>query len=227
MADRNIKKRLHRVARAATFALAVISLSVTAVHPAHAAEDGKTKVNVGVTELTDRNISFEVPLYYVMSVTQERGGTAKVTCPDQGAYSITNTSKGTQSVAVTQVGVQGVTGGEWSLVESTSLGSSATDKNIRMTVGGIELPSLTKASQTKHYKATDLGGDNTFHKNGKYVEMKPYSAAKPQDSTIIIPVTAEVSASYQVQANTKPVAQFRLLYTVSPLDKDGNVLRAE
>ena len=226
MADRNIKKRLHRVARAATFALAVISLSAAAVRPAHAAEDGKTRVNVGVTELTDKNISFEVPLYYVVSVTQERGGTAKVTCPDQNAYSITNTSKGTQSVAVTQVGVQGVTGGEWSLVEGTSLGSSATDKNIRMTVGGIELPSLTKGSQTKHYKATDLN-DNTFHKNGKYMPMKPYNAAAPQDSTITIPVTAEVSTSYQVQADTKPVAQFKLLYTVSPLDNNGNVLRAE
>lgn len=227
MADRNIKKRLHRVARAATFALAVISLSAAAVHPAHAAEDGKTRVNVGVTELTDKNISFEVPLYYVMSVTQERGGTAKVTCPDQGAYSITNTSKGTQSVAVTQVGVQGVTGGEWSLVENASLGSSQTDKNIRMTVGGIELPSLAKGSQTKHYKATDLGGNNTFYQNGKYVPMKPYKAANAKDSTIVIPVTAEVSTSYRVTRNTKPVAQFRLLYTVSPLDKAGNVLRAE
>lgn len=226
MADRNIKKRLHRVARAATFALAVISLSAAAVRPAHAAEDGKTRVNVGVTELTDKNISFEVPLYYVVSVTQERGKAAQVTCPDQDAYSITNTSKGTQSVAVTQVGVQGVTGGEWSLVEGTSLGSSATDKNIRMTVGGIELPSLTKGSQTKQYKATDLN-NNTFYQNGKYVQMKPYDAARPQDSTITIPVTAEVSTSYQVQKNTKPVAQFKLLYTVSPLNKDGNVLRAE
>ena len=53
MADRNITKRLHRVSRAATFALAVISLSAAAVRPAHAAEDGKTRVNVGVTELTD------------------------------------------------------------------------------------------------------------------------------------------------------------------------------
>lgn len=44
MADRNITKRLHRVARAATFALAVISLSAAAVRPAHAAEDGKTRV---------------------------------------------------------------------------------------------------------------------------------------------------------------------------------------
>lgn len=151
MADRNITKRLHRVARAATFALAVISLSAAAVRPAHAAEDGKTRVNVGVTELTD--------------------------------------------------------------------------KNIRMTVGGIELPSLTKASQTKHYKATDLGGNNTFYKNGKYVPMKPYKAANAKDSTIVIPVTAEVSTSYKVTQNTKPVAQFRLLYTVSPLDKAGNVLR--
>lgn len=132
MADRNITKRLHRVSRAATFALAVISLSAAAVRPAHAAEDGKTRVNVGVTELTD--------------------------------------------------------------------------KNIRMTVGGIELPSLTKASQTKHYKATDLGGNNTFYKNGKYVPMKPYKAANAKDSTIVIPVTAEESGQRRKRKETTHMA---------------------
>ena len=43
----------------------------------------------------------------------------------------------------------------------------------------------------------------------------------------MIPVTAQVSPDYQVTADRKAVAQFRLSYTVSPLNKNGDVMKAK
>lgn len=237
MAEQKKTNRLHRVARGAAFALAVLSLSAGAVRPAatvrgaEPSQESKTKVNVGVTELTKENVSFEVPLYYVICVTQEPGKAAKVTCPSAEKYCIVNKSTGNQRVAVTQVGVQGVTGGTWSLVSEADLAAAAAaEKKIRMTVGGIELPAVAAGATGLTTKPTKTDAvKNSFYISNehKYLTLGTYDAADPDDSTIEIPVTAQVSPAYQVTKNAQPAAQFRLCYTVSPVNGNGDVLTAD
>lgn len=235
MAEQKKTNRLHRVARGAAFALAVLSLSAGAARPAatvrgaEPSQESKTKVNVGVTELTKENVSFEVPLYYVICVTQEPGKAAKVTCPSAEEYCIVNKSTGNQRVAVTKIGVKGVAGGTWSLAAANNLGTSTADKKISMTVGGIELPAVAANDQTLHTVATRNNTENSFYISDqhKYLTLGTYNAADPDDSTIEIPVTAQVSQNYQVTTNAQPAAQFRLCYTVSPVNGNGDVLTAD
>ena len=227
MAKKIRKRRLHKVASAVTFALAVITLSGGAAHHVEAAQNGKTEVNVGVTQLTEGNVSFEVPLYYVICVTMDENGRVKVIEPDADSYSIVNKSSGDQKVAVTQISVSGVNGGSWSLTGSQAdLGTSATDKKIHMTVGGIDLPAVTAGNTTP--QAVDTAAStNSFYANGKYVGMASYDANAPENSTIKVPIHSEVSSAYRVTQNARAVAQFRLAYTVSPLNKDGDVMKAK
>lgn len=231
MAIQKNRTRLPKVARAATFALIVLMASAVSVRTVPAAQrgqaspDGKTKVNVGVTELTD-NVSFEVPLYYVMCVTNDETNNVVVRQPDDGQYRIVNTSKGTQDVAVTEIVVNGVAGGSWELTDQASLGTSPTDRKISMTVGEIPLPAVA-AGDTNANAAVETGkSDNVFYRNGAYTRLSPYDKAHPENSTVLIPVSAEVSSAYKVQADVKSAAQFKLCYTVSPLNKNGDLMKA-
>ena len=224
MAQLKMKKRLRRVASALTFALTVLTLSAGAVHIVQAAGNNKTKVNVGVTELTEGNVAFEVPLYYVLCVTNRADGASEDVQPKE-TYSIVNKSPSKQAVAVTQVGVSGVTNGTWSLVAEQDLGNSATDKKIAIKLGGIALPAVAAGSTTEHKTATNAS-DNTFYSNGKYKRLEAYDAAAPAASTVNVPIDAKVFNAFKAK-NVKAVAQFRLTYTVSPLDKNGNVLKAK
>lgn len=231
MAIQKNRTRLPKVARTATFALIILIAStvsvrtVPAVQGGQASPDGKTKVNVGVTELTD-NVSFEVPLYYVMCVTNDERNNAVVRQPDDGQYRIVNTSQGTQDVTVTEIVVNGVAGGNWELTDQASLGTSQTNKKISMTVGEIPLPAVAAGDVGANAAVETNKSDNVFYSNGAYTRLFPYDKAHPENSTVLIPVSAEVSASYQVQTDVKSVAQFRLCYTVSPLNKDGDIMKA-
>ena len=228
MAERRKTKKFHQVAGTATFALAALALSMGAVRTVSAQQvstNGKTEVNVGVTELTEDNVSFEVPLYYVMCVTEDANSrTATVTLPDE-EYAIVNTSTGTQRVAVTGVGVSGVAGGSWSLV-NTEGELSAAKKKIYMTVGGIALPAVT-AGNTARQDVNTVSSTNSFYNGTAYTSIAPYDGNAPADSKLTIPVTAKVDPAYQVAQDVKAVAQFRLYYRVSPLNASGDVMRAE
>ena len=226
MANTKKSRWFRQAVGTATFALTAFALTLGAgVSAAQTSSDGKTEVNVGVTELTDDNISFEVPLYYVMCVTQDANTKkATVTLPAK-EYAITNTSGSTQRVAVTSLGVSGVAGGGWSLV-ATEGELSAAEKKIYMTVGQIPLPAVTAGTTTRQDMDTSAS-TNTFYDGTAYTAMAPYDRAAPDDSRIVIPVTAQVSPDYQVAKDGKTVAQFRLYYRVSPLNADGEVLRAQ
>lgn len=225
MAHMKLKKRLHRVASAVTFALTVLTLSAGTAHEVQAAQDNNTKVNVGVTELTEGNVSFEVPLYYVLCVTKDENGTATTIAPKE-SYGIVNKSTKQQDVAVTQITVSGVTGGTWSLVGENELGTSTTDKKIAMTLGGVALPNVVAGATTETKIATkDVTTENVFYKGGKYTRLTPYDAQNPTGSTLTIPIEAKVADQFVAQ-NVKTVAQFKLSYTISPLNKNGDVLTA-
>lgn len=222
------KKKICRAAGVVTFALAACILTGSTVPSVQAAgvNKGKTEVNVGVTVLTENNVSFEVPLYYVMCVSTDANRQTTVVLPEDD-YSIVNKSPTEQAVAVTEIKVTGVTGGNWSLVSSAAdLGTSSTEQKIHMTVGGVALPALAKGSTDTKTVVTNAS-QNSFYQNNKYTRLEPYNGNAPDRSTVKIPVTAQVSPAYRVNADQKAVAQFRLTYTVSPLDKNGNVLKAK
>lgn len=222
------KKKICRAAGVVTFALAACILTGSTVQSVQAAgvNKGKTEVNVGVTVLTENNVSFEVPLYYVMCVSTDAHRQTTVVLPEDD-YSIVNKSPTEQAVAVTEIKVTGVTGGNWSLVGSAAeLGTSPTEQKIYMTVGEMALPALTKGSTDTKTVVTNAS-QNSFYRDNKYKRLEPYDGNAPDKSTVKIPVTAQVSPNYQVNADRKAVAQFRLTYTVSPLDKNGNVLKAK
>ena len=232
MAVYNRKTRLHSMARVATFALAVLAVCFGTVQVVRAAQtapgaDGKTKVNVGVTDLTDKNISYEVPLYYVMTISKKAPGSAEkseVFLPDRDAYKIVNTSGGSQDVAVTGLSVQSVAGGTWSLTDEKTDLVGSSERKLYMTVGGVVLPSIA-AGGSGPQEADLIKAENSFYKGGKYTRMKPKGTDNEAERTLIIPVTAEVSSAY-VPENKDATAQFRLIYTVSPLNTDGDVMRA-
>ena len=224
------KKKICRTAGVATFALAACILTGSSVPSVQAASvsKGKTEVNLGVTELTETNVSFEVPLYYVMCVSTDANGKATVVLPEED-YSIVNKSPTVtgQAVAVTEIKVTGVTGGNWSLAGSAAeLGTSPTEQKIHMTVGEMALPALAKGSAETKTVETNAS-QNSFYRNNKYTRLEPYDGNTPEKSTVVIPVSAQVSPDYQVTANRKTVAQFRLSYTVSPLNKNGDVMKAK
>lgn len=224
------KKKICRAAGVVTFALAACILTGSAVPSVQAASvsKGKTEVNLGVTELTETNVSFEVPLYYVMCVSKDAHGKATVLLPEED-YSIVNKSPTVtgQAVAVTEIKVTGVTGGTWSLAGSAAeLGTSPTEQKIHMTVGEVALPALAKGSTESKTVETNAT-QNSFYRDGKYQRLEPYDGNAPDKSTVLIPVTAQVSPAYQVTADRKAVAQFRLSYTVSPLNKNGDVMKAK
>ena len=223
------KKKICRAAGVVTFALAACILTGSTVQSVQAAgvNKGKTEVNVGVTVLTENNVSFEVPLYYVMCVSTDAHRQTTVVLPEDD-YSIVNKSPTEQAVAVTEIKVTGVKGGTWSLAGSAgALGTSSTEQKIHMTVGGVALPALAKGSAETKTVETNASQNNSFYRDGKYQRLEPYDGNAPDKSTVVIPVTAQVSPAYRVNADQKAVAQFRLTYTVSPLDKNGNVLKAK
>lgn len=235
--------RILKVVRKTTFALAALltpmaviqNIPAASIGVVQAATDGNTEVNLGVMKTEAQNVSFEVPLYYVMCVTENQNGDTVVAYPDADKYNIVNTTKGDYSVAVTHVGVTGVTGGTWSLVDGVDkLGTSATDKKMYMTIGGVPLPAVaaadTSARNTILTRSTT--NSNTFFTvaaqgtDGTYTELKPYDETKPEESTLNIPVTAQVSASYKVTGSVASSAQFKVSYTITPLTKSGQLLRA-
>ena len=221
------KRKICRAASVVTFALAACILTGSSVQ-AVSVSKGKTEVNLGVTELTETNVSFEVPLYYVMCVSTDARGKTTVLLPKED-YSIVNKSPTVtgQAVAVTEIKVTGVTGGTWSLAGSAAnLGTSSTEKKIHMTVGNVALPAL--AAGSVELKAVETNASqNSFYQGGKYRRLEPYDRNAPEKSTVVIPVTAQVSPDYRVTADRKAVAQFRLSYTVSPLNKNGDVMKAK
>lgn len=224
------KKKICRAAGVVTFALAACILTGSSVPSVQAASvsKGKTEVNLGVTELTETNVSFEVPLYYVMCVSTDAHRQTTVVLPEDD-YSIVNKSPTVtgQAVAVTEIKVTGVMGGTWSLAGSAAdLGTSPTEQKIHMTVGEVALPALAKGSAETKTVETNAS-QNSFYRDGKYQRLEPYDGNAPDKSTVVIPVTAQVSPDYQVTADRKAVAQFRLSYTVSPLNKNGDVMKAK
>ena len=213
MAKDNKNGRLPGVTRKmVTFALATALLL-----PAFSvkAADGKTEVNLGVTEVTDSSVSYEVPLYCTLAVV-DRGDKKEVLTPTN--YYIKDTGKNNgKQLAVTGLAVSTVQYGTWNLKTREEIGNqNATDKRINLSVGGVDLKEVDLANEKKLTTLDLQANENSFYnyKDKKYqiIEKK-----------LPIPITGKVSQSYQITSSQPTTAQFRLYYTVSVLDDLGNV----
>lgn len=209
-----------------TFALTTFFVIPGAANRAFADDNvnGTTQVQVGVAMETMDTVSYDVPLYYVLCVVNDTdAGDTKVVLPKENAYYIKNISK-QKNVAVTGLSVSSVKNAEWSLTDQIDH-SNTNNKVIHITVGGINLPTLKAgASDSQNAEIVPKTGqpDNTFYGAGGYHLIE-------KDTSLVIPVTAEVSKKYQVTTGVegKAAAQFLLKYQVSPMDEAGNILKAD
>lgn len=177
------------------------------------AADGKTEVNLGVTEVTDSSVSYEVPLYCTLAVV-DRGDKKEVLTPTNYYIKDTNKNKG-KKLAVTGLAVSTVQYGKWNLKTKDEIeNQNATDKLINLSVGGVDLKEVDLNSEKKLTTLDLQANNNSFYSNNKYQTI---------GEKLSIPITGKVSPNYQITSSQPTTAQFRLYYTVSVLDDLGNV----
>lgn len=177
------------------------------------AADGKTEVNLGVTEVTDSSVSYEVPLYCTLAVV-DRGDKREVLTPTN--YYIKDTGKiKEKQLAVTGLAVSSVQYGTWNLKTKDEIENpNAMGRLINLSVGGVELKEVDLQNKKKLTTLDLQANENSFYKNNRYRTI---------GDKLSIPIEANVSKNYQIRSSQPTTAQFRLYYTVSVLDKLGNV----
>ncbi|MGO5116315.1 hypothetical protein ACTQ33_15115 [Candidatus Avoscillospira sp. LCP25S3_F1] len=176
-------------------------------------QPGQTAVGVQVTGANVDVLSYEVPLYVTLAVV-DHGGQTEVICPDADAYYIENTSPtrpdGQETaVAVTEVTVSTVPGGTWDLVEGTPDAAG----ELALTIGGLALPAVEAGTGTSFTVEIAQSADSVFYADTAYVELTG------SNRQLSLPIAGEAVA---LDAESKPAAQFKLRYTVSLLDADGD-----
>lgn len=213
--------------------------------PANNAPLGDAHTTFGVVQ-TDASelksqVAFEVPLYVTMVALSK---SAKMTLPT--GYDIYNAGKEYTNVDGDTLGKIGVTrmvaqhfGGAWDVVDKTyAFNTTATDNTTDATkmtfnIGGIDLKDLnkTKPEQTLiDYNAktgeagaiVDFADDNQFidAANDKVVAIAPGS--KLVGGKIGISLESKIKNIDQRNAEANTTAAFKVMYTVSALDKDGD-----
>ena len=213
MAKDNKNGRLPGVTRKmVTFALATALLL-----PAFSvkAADGKTEVNLGVTEVTDSSVSYEVPLYCTLAVV-DRGDKREVVTPTN--YYISDTGKNKEKqLAVTGLAVSTVQKGTWNLKTQGEIeNQNATAKFIKLSVGEVDLKEVNLQDEKKLTTLDLQANENSFYNKNE-------NKYKIIGKKLSIPITGQVSQNYKITSSQPTTAQFRLYYTVSVLDNLGNV----
>lgn len=177
---------------------------------------GKTEVSLGVT-LAPTVVSFDVPLYLTLCVTKNGGNTNVIVPKD--SYTIRNKS-GSTKLAVTGLQVTGVAGGEWEL--TTSFSPADTGKKISLNIGGVDLPHVPAASNTAQEADLTVGESAFYDFANRRFKVIGEGGSNPAET--VLPIRAAVPDGYSPVDQAKPTPQFRIRYTVSRLDSDGNVI---
>lgn len=215
------KNKKHTVVFAGLFAAAVLLLTGHMTGSAYA-DMTDTEVTLGVADDTEKTVSFSVPLYYTMAVVGSRAGKdAQVLLAPEEDYYICNNSTQTR-VAVTGLQISSIAGADWTLVSSVD-DASTTKKEMKLTIGGIELPSVVAGNEQKQ-EVSITTGSNTFYDGTKYLAIGWKDGVYQADHKTMVPVTAVISKAYLVPADKAAKAQFRICYTLSPVDASGNKL---
>ena len=200
---------------------------------------GDQHTTFGVRETTEKDlknqVSFQIPLYVtVVARNDDQDGTMSV--PTN--YIIKNTGNGATSIGVTKVTAEHL-GSDWKVLAA---GENVTDSSMHFTLGGQDIAK-------KLSKKTDQSGDYEFvtsnleKKGDKNVLFdvttdsdKVISAATAAGSQFVknnkvYPLAANEENNLTLAADTlakertdakATVAVFKVVYTVSALDTDGN-----
>lgn len=168
--------------------------------------DDKTSVGVQVTDTDPASISFEVPLFITAAIMD---GQASLLVPDNYAIKNTTTNYSSQGgeIAVTQVQISRIDGSsDWTLVTDTP----TQDGQMQVTIGGI-----TMREPTQDLTYLDLTDSIFYDKNAQQFAKIQYN------QVVDIPIVANVLPKIRLRA-LSAVAQFRIHYTISLLDLNGD-----
>lgn len=135
-------------------------------------------------------------------------------------------------LAVVAVRVRKAENSTWSLVSAFDPADGATDRKLKMSIGGLKLPDLSDL-QDREFKSADITAeDSVFYdkKADRFQIIGDYDgdgAHDREEASMKLDVDVEISPSYvPVDVKTNPndpsaVALFQVIYTLSPLDDKG------
>ena len=198
----------------------------------------------GVRETTEtelkNQISFQVPLYVtVVAINNKNSG--KMAVPTN--YMIKNTGNGDTTIGVTKVTAEHL-GSAWSVVDNTV---TPTDNTMHFNLGGLDIAqklakktdnsgdyefansALTKVgdknvlfdatNEADRQKILDLASSTQFVKENAQNVNKVYPLAKDEENNLTL--SAETLAKERTMKKDT-VAVFKVVYTVSALDGNGD-----
>lgn len=172
-----------------------------------------------------KQVSFEVPLYYTAVITNDKSGAGranKIYYPS--GYALRNANE-KEPLVVTAVETSGVNGSTWKIVDSLT-DNTGMDKEMVVTIGGLPLPAITDGETTlqkdrKRFaaKMTDYASKFYDLDRRRYIPL----GENGQDGKTVLDVTMDIPTGYTVaqESDDSTLAQFRVFYTVAPLDNTG------
>lgn len=179
-------------------------------------QEGKTAVGVQTVDVAPTSLSYTVPLYLTVAAAADMSGGSRLVVPE--GYSLRNTTGSAPDgsypdIVVTDVEVRGIPGGTWSLRAQPASG-----KELSLSVGDLVLPDVN-AGNTKPQQADLKGSSNSFYDsvNGAYRQIP----GGPESAAVPLPIDGALAPGF-TPGDAKAAAQFRIKYTVSLLDRNGN-----
>lgn len=220
------KRNFLTTAALAALVAAQMAMPIMAA-PATNATTGDQHTTIGILESATKpadQASFDVPLYLVVAAVDQQGTIAK---PDN--YVIKNLSTGTdaKAIGVTKMQVENLAAYDennlansgWVIVDQSA--DKDNSRKISLQLGSQWLPS-TETAGVNNKVLVDFAESSFFRgadKNGE----KTYTKIEP-GKTLAIAVNGTVQST--TRTDKKASSQFKVTYTVSPLDDDGKVLSA-
>ena len=189
------------------------------------AQPANNNTTIGIAETKvapGTQVSADIPLYLVVAAVDQKDAIEK---PDN--YEIKNGTENL-SIGVTKMQIEnlgnytGADGDGWGIVDN-SQGTATLDNNrqIALKLGTLWMPeTIAKAANEKVDVAITAG--STFR------------AADQGDKTIYVPIKKDKPMNIAVEGkvlatsreNKKATSQFKVTYTISPLDANGEVFTA-
>ena len=217
--------------------------------------NSNTQVFVGVSKEVPKDVSFEVPLFYTMVIASEdpaknaEGRHNRVLKPanyqiENLTYKVVDGEKTPylSELAVVDMRVQGMKGSGWSLVEQIPDTAGENDKLMKVSIGGVTLPAIT-AGDDRTIRDAVLKQEGSVFCNKRADGSFAYQLignTNGLDRVLKLDVQVDISPKYRpkeiIEAPDKTdpntsgraftQAQFKVMYTLAPLDINGEKLSA-
>lgn len=183
-------------------------------------EYGHSTFSVIVGQQNADTVSFEVPLYVTMAAI---GGQEELLVPTN--YSITNTSgkyidDDTEDVDSYSIIVAGISFTKLESATYSTVETKGTEYyELMFSLGGITMPPISRdeAEITVDVNMTTQG--SVFYSGSQYTIIPAIG-----DTELPIPLVATLSDVPNFESNKAATAQYKICYTVSPVNAGGDVL---